>query len=187
MRQSQDHSGLPRGIDHVGVTVPDMEAALLFLVKAFGAVPLYRNVTPDHPQEGAKVEKILDLVPGTVVKKICMVALGHGPCIELFEMHGPEQRSAVRPCDFGLQHFAVYVDDIEAACARFRAAGGVLMTEPQKQPTLEEAPGNLLCYGKTTRRMIPELPATSDRERPDAVSPEKPYQPPLRAPEKAER
>lgn len=186
MKEVQDHSGLPRGIDHVGVTVPDIDAALHFLEKAFGAVPLYRNVTPDHPQQGNRVEKILDLVPGTVVKEMCMVALGQGPCIELFEMHGPEQHSALRPCDFGLQHFAVYVDDIEAGCARFKEAGGVLMTEPQKQPSLEEGPGNLFCYGKTPWGMIVELLATPSRERFDAVSPEKRYQPPRRQSEKAE-
>ena len=115
MKETQDHSGLPRGIDHVGVTVPDIDAALHFLEKAFGAVPLYRNVTPDPLQHGSKVEKILDLVPGTVVTEMCIGALGPGPCIELFEMHGPAHHAAQRPSDFRLLHFAVYVASLEPA------------------------------------------------------------------------
>ncbi|GBQ26796.1 VOC family protein [Gluconacetobacter azotocaptans] len=180
MEDPDDRSGLPRGIDHVGVTVPDIDDALRFLERAFGAVPLYRNVTPDHPQKGPETEKILGLAAGTVVREMCMVALGNGPCIELFEMHGPDQRSAVRPCDFGVQHFAVYVDDIEAGCRRFTEAGGTLLTEPQKQPSLEEGPGNFFCYGQTPWGMIVELLATPSRARFDAVSPEKRYQPPPR-------
>ncbi|GBR04058.1 VOC family protein [Acetobacter oeni] len=175
-----DHSGLPRGIDHVGVTVPEIEEAVHFLEQAFDAVPLYRNVTPDHAQKGPKTEKTLGLVPGTVVREMCMMALGHGPGIELFEMHGPDQRPALRPCDFGLQHFAVYIDDIETGCRRFVEAGGVLLTEPQEQPFLEDGPGNLFCYGRTPWGMIIELLATPSRERFDAVSPEKRYEPPRR-------
>ncbi|NHN87440.1 VOC family protein [Acetobacter sp. LMG 1627] len=171
---------MPRGIDHVGVTVPNIDDALRFLEEAFDAVPLYRNVTPDHPQKGPETEKILDLVKGTVVREMCMVALGEGPCIELFEMHGPAQHPAARPCDFGLQHFAVYVDDIEAACRRFTAAGGVLLTDPQKQPSLEEGPGNLFRYGRAPWGMVIELLSTPSRGRFDAVSPEKRYQPPPR-------
>lgn len=179
-KNPEDHSGLPRGIDHVGVTVPDINEAVHFLERAFGAVPLYRNITPDHAQKGPESETILGLAAGTVVREVCMMALGYGPGIELFEMHGSDQCPASRPCDFGLQHFAVYVDDIEEGCKRFIRAGGTLLTEPQKQPFLEEGPGNLFCYGRSPWGMIVELLATPSRERFDAVSPERRYEPPLR-------
>ena len=175
-----DYSGLPRGIDHVGVTVPDMEDAIRFLEKAFGAIPLYRNVLPGKPQEGPETEELLGLAEGTVIREMCMMAIGHGPCIELFEMHGPEQRAAVRPSDFGIQHFAVYVDDIRAACQRFFYAGGHLLTEPRNQPSVEAGPGNLFCYGRTPWGMIIELLSTPSRAGMDAVSPVKRYQPPQR-------
>ncbi|EHH68056.1 VOC family protein [Gluconobacter morbifer] len=177
---STDHSGLPRGIDHVGVTVPDINAAIRFLEVAFGGIPLYRNVTHAAPQQGPETEKILGLPVGTVVREMCMVALGHGPGIELFEMHGPDQRDASRPCDWGLQHFAVYVDDIHAACHRFREAGGTLLTEPQKQPSLEAGPGNMFCYGRTPWGMIIELLSTPSQERFNDISPIDRYQPPPR-------
>ncbi|MFT8327226.1 VOC family protein [Gluconobacter oxydans] len=178
---STEHSGLPRGIDHVGVTVPDINAAIRFLEEAFGAVALYRNVTRTRPQKGPKTEKILGLPQGTAVIEMCMMALGHGPGIELFEMKGPDQREAARPCDWGLQHFAVYVDDIHAACHRFREAGGTLLTEPQGQPSLEAAPGNMFCYGRTPWGMIVELISTPHQERFNDIAPMDRYQPPPRA------
>ncbi|MDI6652217.1 VOC family protein [Gluconobacter japonicus] len=175
-----DHSGLPRGIDHVGVTVPDINVAIIFLEAAFGAVALYRNVTSASPQQGSRTEAILGLPQGTVVWEMCMMSLGHGPGIELFEMHGPDQHTALRACDFGLQHFAVYVDDIHAACARFIKAGGELLTEPQGQPSLEAGPGNMFCYGRAPWGMIIELLSTPSRERFDDIAPTKRYQPPPR-------
>ena len=43
-----------RGIDHFGITVPDLEAATRFLVEAFDAKPLYDNIRrTDPPFEGA--------------------------------------------------------------------------------------------------------------------------------------
>lgn len=180
---SSDHSGLPRGIDHVGVTVPDLDLAITFLEAALGAVALYRNVTSASPQMGPHTEQVLGLPQGTVVWQMCMMSLGHGPGIELFEMHGPDQRDPARPCDFGLQHFAVYVDDIHAACARFTKAGGTLLTEPQGQPSLEAGPGNMFCYGRTPWGMIIELLSTPARERFDDISPVSRYQPPPRHPE----
>ena len=34
-----------RGIDHIGVAVPDIEAATTFLVEAFGAEVIYQSVS----------------------------------------------------------------------------------------------------------------------------------------------
>ncbi|MEJ5116904.1 VOC family protein [Gluconobacter cerinus] len=177
---SADHSGLPRGIDHVGVTVPDINLAIRFLEAALGAVALYRNVTHTQPQQGPQTEKILGLPTGSVVWEMCMMSLGHGPGLELFEIHGPDQRTAVRACDFGVQHFAVYVDDIHAACTRFTKAGGELLTEPQGQPSLEAGPGNMFCYGRAPWGMIIELLSTPSRSRFDDIAPQPRYQPPAR-------
>ncbi|PJN48555.1 hypothetical protein PAEAM_60970 [Paenibacillus sp. GM1FR] len=40
---------ITRGIDHIGITVPDMEQATLFLQQAFGAQLAYDHITPDDP------------------------------------------------------------------------------------------------------------------------------------------
>ena len=58
-------SGRPRGIDHIGLTVPDIEAAATFLERAFGAVALYDVQSPsDPPMSGPDVERQLGLPRG---------------------------------------------------------------------------------------------------------------------------
>jgi len=68
----------PRGIDHVGITVADLEAAAKFLEEAFGAVALYDNVTPTKPQMGAETERTLGLPTGTAIRHMRMMKLGTG-------------------------------------------------------------------------------------------------------------
>ncbi|MGY5958589.1 VOC family protein [Kosakonia sp. BK9b] len=148
-----------RGIDHIGITVPDIEDATRFLTQALGAELIYQSVAPDEKgPDNAAQQKTLRLVPGTVIKSVRMLKLQHGPGIELFEMHGPDQREPPRASDFGLQHFAVYSDDIDAALQRFKAAGGEVFTAPQPLgfPT-EKGEGNQFCYGRTPWGSIVEF------------------------------
>lgn len=53
-----------------------------------------------------------------------MMRLGNGANIELFVYSGVTQRAPVRPSDYGMQHFAVYVDDIAEAGERFTDSSG---------------------------------------------------------------
>lgn len=151
-----------RGIDHIGITVPDIQAATAFLSAALGAELIYESVglEDESPDEQAQ-QKTLNLVPGTVVKAVRMLKLHHGPGIELFQMQGPSQREPLRPNDFGLQHFAVYSDDVDAALARFSDAGGEVFTQPQPLgfPT-EVGDGNVFCYGRTPWGTIIEFIST---------------------------
>ncbi|MGF6421115.1 catechol 2,3-dioxygenase-like lactoylglutathione lyase family enzyme [Lelliottia sp. 489] len=148
-----------RGIDHIGITVPDIEQATLFFEKAFAAKVIYRSADPGSENiDDEAQENTLRLFPGTKVRAIRMLAMPHGPGIELFEMHGPEQQSAARPSDFGLQHFAVYVDDFARAIACFTAAGGEMFTEPKPLSFPAECgEGNAFCYGKTPWGSVVEL------------------------------
>ena len=44
---------LPRGIQHIGVTVPDLDAATEFLIQGLGAKVAYDGLTPDdEPRQG---------------------------------------------------------------------------------------------------------------------------------------
>ena len=44
---------LPRGIQHIGVTVPDLDAATRFLVEGLGAGVVYDGLTADdEPRRG---------------------------------------------------------------------------------------------------------------------------------------
>lgn len=140
-----------RGIDHIGMTVPDIEQATQFLCEALGAELIYQSVAPEEKDlDNEAQQQTLHLVPNTVIKSIRMLKLQHGPGIELFEMHGPDQREPLRASDFGLQHFAVYADDIDRALQRFTEAGGETFTAPKPLgfPT-EKGEGNCFCYGRT--------------------------------------
>lgn len=140
-----------RGIDHVGVTVTDIEAATTFLVEAFGAQVIYQSFgTGDKPYGGPALERDTGVATGTVMRAQRMIRIGHGPDIELFEMHADDQRPAARGSDIGVNHIAFYVDDMPAAITRFERAGGTMMSKPI--PILfeaEQGEGNVFCYGRT--------------------------------------
>lgn len=139
-----------RGIDHIGITVPDIDAATKFLVEALGAEMIYESYAKSNPpQEGADVERALNVPEGTQMVAVRMLKIEHGPGIELFEFHARVQREAVRPSDYGLQHLCVYADDIDASVARFEKAGGLMFKGPGDLIFPKEiGPGNRWCYGR---------------------------------------
>jgi catechol 2,3-dioxygenase-like lactoylglutathione lyase family enzyme len=141
-----DH--VARGVDHLGITVPDVEAATEFFEAAFGAEVLYDLVVPDgngvptmQPLNapGGSYDRVtaVGIKPDARVRRVRTLRLGNGPSLELFEFTGVEQHPAVTSSDFGLQHFAIYVDDLEAAAAAVERAGGILRTGPNAAPGWE--------------------------------------------------
>lgn len=146
-------------MDHVGITVEDLEAATQFFQKVFDAEIIYDSVAKDDPSvEGEEPESILRVAEGTTISAVRMLKFQYGPGLEMFEMHAPDQSEPVRPSDFGLQHFAVYVDDIQESVRLFEEAGGEMFSDPQ--PLMFEAErgeGNLFCYGSTPWGSVVEL------------------------------
>ena len=111
----------PRGIDHVGLTVPDLESASHFLEEALGAIPLYDVQALDAPpMAGAEAEMQLGLPSGAKIVHMRLLRVGEGPSLELFQFADASQRGAAALPDYGLQHFALYVDDIDEAAARLK-------------------------------------------------------------------
>jgi catechol 2,3-dioxygenase-like lactoylglutathione lyase family enzyme len=137
-----------RGIEHVGITVPDVEAAARFLIDAFGAEVLYDMPAPErapddpYPDEQAR----LGTRPGARWITTKVLRLGDGPGIELFEYADDEQRPPATPADLGLQHFSVYVDDIDAARELVVDAGGTALEGPLLLPGIESGDGNRWMY-----------------------------------------
>jgi catechol 2,3-dioxygenase-like lactoylglutathione lyase family enzyme len=111
-----------RAVEHIGLTVPDLEQATTFFAEAFGARKIYDMIS--EPLSGPAIEKGLGVPEGAVIEAIRMLRLGNGPNIKLFTYSGVAQRDPVVPSDYGLQHFCVYVDDIDAAAAQLEKAGG---------------------------------------------------------------
>jgi len=139
-----------RGIDHVGVTVPDVEAATDFLVRAFDAEVLYDTLRADEPpKEGPATTGRLG-VPGTAREvRIRMLALPGGPGIELFAFDHVDQDDPAVPSDLGWQHLALYVDDLDATLERVVTAGATAPGEPRPLPGPEAGDRNRFVYVRT--------------------------------------
>lgn len=119
-------------LDHVGLTVPDIDTATEFFARAFGARVAADIVT--EPLAGPEIEVGLGLDTGTTVRRVRMLALGDTARVELFEMAGVEQSSPPGLADLGVHHFAVAVEDLPEALQRVRAAGGRPLAEPAPVP-----------------------------------------------------
>lgn len=136
-----------RAIEHIGITVPDLELATSFFIDAFGAEKIYDML--DEPLAGPAVESGLGIPEGARIEAIRMLRLGDGPNLELFTYSGAAQRVPVVPSDYGLQHFCVYVDDIEEAAIRLEKAGGQLLSKPGNLPGGDAGEGNQYLYART--------------------------------------
>jgi len=100
-------------IDHIGINVPDIETATVFLQQAFDAKIIYESYSKEQPPlEFEGNETSLNLSPKTKLHACRMIKIGNGPDIELFEVHVNGQREAVKSSDLGIQHFAIYTDNI---------------------------------------------------------------------------
>src|SRR5580658_9416376 len=102
------------GVEHIGVTVPDMEAATTFFVEVLGAEVLF-EVGP-FSSEDDWMEKHLGVHPRAVIRRLRMLRLAAGPSVELFEYSSPDHDDGrPRNSDAGGHHLAFYVTDMVAA------------------------------------------------------------------------
>jgi catechol 2,3-dioxygenase-like lactoylglutathione lyase family enzyme len=136
-----------RAVEHIGLTVPDLEQATTFFEEAFGATKIYDMI--DAPLSGPAIESGLGVPQGATIAAIRMLRLGNGPNLELFVYSGVDQRDPVRPSDFGIQHFCVYVDDIDAAAKQLESAGATLLSAPGDLPGGDAGEGNRYVYART--------------------------------------
>lgn len=157
MGNHTDSQPLPRGIQHLGITVPDLEEATRFFKEGLGAKVSYDGLTTDEePRSGEEVEQQLGLPSGAAIHKQRMFVIGEGPGLEVFEISG-EQRAAAGLADFGLNHFCCYVDDLPGSLERLVAAGGEALSEIHGNSRYEDSPGNGSVYVKAPWGMLIEL------------------------------
>lgn len=110
-------------VDHVGLTVPDLDAAVAFYTDLLGAIELYRL----GPFDAAEIPRMPDgrdwteahvNVPGARVT-IAMLHVSDHLRLELFRYEKPVHARTEPPrnCDVGGHHIAFKVQDIAAATA----------------------------------------------------------------------
>lgn len=111
-----------RGVDHIGLVVPDLAAALQFFTEIIGAALLYRH-GPYSDTRSDRMWNSYRIDPQSVIDGIAMVQLANFK-IELFEISTLDQRRLVpRMSDHGTSEFAFYVEDIDMAIAHLRKHG----------------------------------------------------------------
>ena len=116
--------GLPgmRRMDHIGFTVPDLEAAHGWLVDVLGATYLYELGPFSHPDEDDDWMVTHLRVPPRATMRNRWYRVGGETMFEVFEYSSPDQRDAIpRNSDIGGHHVALYVDDIDVAIEHLRA------------------------------------------------------------------
>jgi catechol 2,3-dioxygenase-like lactoylglutathione lyase family enzyme len=112
-----------RGVDHIGVTVPDVEQAVAFFQDVVGCQEAFR-FGPFMDDKGTFMQDLVDVHPRAVIKQIVMMRCGQGSNIELFQYSAPEQRTEEpKNSDHGGHHIAFYVKDIKAAVDKAKADG----------------------------------------------------------------
>ena len=132
MLGTNDESGIPTAtnVDHLGVTVPDLQQAIGFFTKVLGAEFLFSF------QEGPGTTNPADLnkafgVPADSKLQIATLRLGPTLNIELMEYETPDQRKVMpRNSDFDAPHIAFFVSDMDAAAGYLVEHGCKLFSGP---------------------------------------------------------
>jgi catechol 2,3-dioxygenase-like lactoylglutathione lyase family enzyme len=133
------------GIDHVGITVPDIAEAEKFFVDVVGCQKAM-SFGPFRDDEGTFMKDLVDVDPRAVIEQITQLRCGHGSNIELFQYSAPDQKTTMpRNSDYGGHHLAFYVEDIAAAAAYFKEKGVRTLMGPLP---IEEGPaaGQSILY-----------------------------------------
>jgi len=122
--------------DHVGLTVPDLEAAAEFYRATFGAVELYRL----GPYDARELPPSADGRDWTAAHvnvvdarlSLIMLQLAPNIMLELFQYDRPADRNPEPPrnCDIGGHHLALQVKDLNAAVAALIASGVRVLSGP---------------------------------------------------------
>lgn len=106
------------GMDHVGITIPDLDEAVAFYSKLLGATEIFR-LGPFDARDFDVVDGI-DWAQAHVNVKdgrftIAMLEYGNGSRLELFQYDRPADRRVVTPrnSDLGGHHIAFKVTDLD--------------------------------------------------------------------------
>lgn len=112
-----------RGVNHIGMTVPDMDEAVTFFSDVLGCEKAM-SFGPFRDDQGTFMQDTLNVDPRAVIEQITMMRCGFGSNIELFKYTAPDQQTVYpKNSDIGGYHVAIYVDDIAKAAAYFESKG----------------------------------------------------------------
>lgn len=120
-----------RGLDHIGFTVPDLDAASGWLVDVLGCEFMY-SLGPFSSGDDW-MSKHLGVDPRAVMRELRFFRCGGQAVFEVFQYEAPSQRVTVpRNSDVGGHHVALYVEDLDAAVGHLRSRGVAVLGDPTR-------------------------------------------------------
>jgi catechol 2,3-dioxygenase-like lactoylglutathione lyase family enzyme len=130
-------------INHIGITVPDIEAAVSFYTRAFGLSVLVSPFDASTETEGA--ERRFDVF-GAEWKhmKLAHLVNADGVGFEIFQFVSPPVHEHEEGFDYwntGVSHIALTVDDLEGVISRITDLGGLPRSGIHRLPS-----GARICY-----------------------------------------
>jgi methylmalonyl-CoA/ethylmalonyl-CoA epimerase len=121
---ADDAPGIPPGllttIDHIGIAVPDLDEAISFYARTFGA----RSVHEETNEEQGVREAMLAVGDGETRIQLLAPLTPESTIAKFIDRNGP-----------GLQQLAFRVDDVEAVSATLRERGLRLLYDTPKRGT----------------------------------------------------
>jgi catechol 2,3-dioxygenase-like lactoylglutathione lyase family enzyme len=136
--------GLPglAGTDHIGFTVPDMEAATQFFVDVIGCTLVF-DIGP-FSAEDDWMQTQLGVPPRSTLRSLRMFSCKNGPSFELFEYDTAGSNATPPPNnDAGATHLGFYVADMGAAVDYLKSCGIRIQGNPV---TMESGPTQGLTW-----------------------------------------
>jgi catechol 2,3-dioxygenase-like lactoylglutathione lyase family enzyme len=111
-------------VDHVGVTVPDLDQAVRFFTRVVGCELLYRTGPLFDSTAGEWMTRHFGVHARA---RLRTAMLRCGPCtnLELLAWDDVESTSTGSESEVGAVHMAIYVDDLTAAAAYLAGERGV--------------------------------------------------------------
>ncbi|MFT4011167.1 MAG: VOC family protein, partial [Nocardioidaceae bacterium] len=147
--------GLPsaRGIDHVGLTVPDIAEAAAFFTEVLGFQEFYAH--GPYAKEGDFQTVHFDRRAECIgIRMLRTDNLN----LELLQFTSPDQvRTMPKTSDWGSSHLALYVDDMARAVEHLRACGVRVLGGPLPLVGPETGPDGEFCFFLTPWSQAIEL------------------------------
>ncbi len=126
--------GIPtaRNVDHLGITVPDINQALRFFVDVLGADVLWVESEGTGTQTPLDMQGIFNVDPRSSIT-LSLLRFGPNINLELMEYKAPDQNRRIpKNSDIDVPHIAFFVDDINAATAYLQSKGVQMLKGPNK-------------------------------------------------------
>lgn len=118
------------GVDHIGITVPDLDQARTFFVDVLGCEYMY-SLGPFRHDDSDWMSEHLDVHPRAVMEQLHFFRCGTQAIFEVFQYAAPDQRTEQpRNSDVGGHHVALYVEDLDAAVLYLHEQGVRVLGDP---------------------------------------------------------